>query len=667
MTTRLTVFTANLVQDTALSVSGLDRDTSSDQPFTLVDGVPLLTGRGLKGAAVAMARRFFADPLPGAITGDVKHQSAFRRSAWEFSNVRPSAGQTGLCQIRAGVGILQKTAARAEHVLYDREVMPAGTQWDFVVRVDWSRAESKAEALQAEGILGYVLKRHWSKERCWLGAAVARGLGWCHLEEKSLVAYRLDDDAYEKWLVSGREKIPVAKMSESDFPTAEPTRSWCFRSRDIDVCFGEYRPEPAKALWGLDMLAIGPHDLYASQQPVDAGGAWARPAWAAAGSAASSMATDRSILMERGSPLLSGSSVRGPMRHEFSRRQRAAGHPVKDPHEYQGKVGKSDPAGAVFGTVEDSSRILIRDARAESEWSAARLHMHAEDEFSAGSYGSAKRDAVRLLRGTFPIRVIVEGPDEATVAPVCREMDSLLALGTLGHLAVGGHKTRGAGWGRWILRTDAWDKSGDVLATVAATPAPAIAKRDEVPAKAVTDAKAAAGRLPTSMRTPAFVKVDPGQLTTQAALTLQSAANTAKKALQPLLTGNGLVAWWCEPSIDFDVTKAPQTFGRGWPDANLDGKVDEVVFFGSRACWRAARTATGWRSVLIHEVAEGQGGAGGAEPVTAVQASAQLLGPKFRKNRFPDVNLPNTLGIDVREWYADDQIVGFTLVERKNP
>ncbi len=87
--------------------------------------------------------------------------------------------------------------------------------------------------------------------------------------------------------------------------------------------------------------------------------------------------------------MLPGASVRGPLRHAFSRLERAMGRCVKDPHLVQGKVGKDDPAGKVFGTVNQSSRILIRDARAEAGWAAAKLHMHAEDEFSAGWYGSA--------------------------------------------------------------------------------------------------------------------------------------------------------------------------------------------------------------------------------------------------------------------------------------
>jgi hypothetical protein len=44
-------------------------------------------------------------------------------------------------------------------VLYDREVVPAGTRWPLVFRVDASHAGTEFE--EAEGILGYVLKRHW--------------------------------------------------------------------------------------------------------------------------------------------------------------------------------------------------------------------------------------------------------------------------------------------------------------------------------------------------------------------------------------------------------------------------------------------------------------------------------------------------------------------------
>mgnify|MGYP000993638297 FL=1 len=188
MATQLTLFTATLVQDTALSVSGIDRETSADRSFVLVNGVPTLPGRGLKGAAVAMAKRFF-NPLPRAVSDDIKH-GALRRSLWEFADTTA----TGTLQVRAGVGIRHRTGARAGGVLYDREVMPAGTRWPLRLRVDRSFALNDDEFHEAEGILGYVLAEHWAKERCWLGAGPTRGLGWRHVEE--LKAFRFDAESY---------------------------------------------------------------------------------------------------------------------------------------------------------------------------------------------------------------------------------------------------------------------------------------------------------------------------------------------------------------------------------------------------------------------------------------------------------------------------------------
>jgi CRISPR/Cas system CSM-associated protein Csm3 (group 7 of RAMP superfamily) len=629
MTIKLTLFTATLVQDSALSVSGLDRETSADQPFALVDGVPTLVGRGLKGAAVAMARRFF-DPLPRAVSDDIQH-GTLRRSAWEFAD----ATTTGVPRIRAGVGIRHKTAARASGVLNDREVIPAGTRWQLSFRVDRSYTLDDAEFTEAEGILGYVLAEHWAKGRCWLGGGVARGLGWCHIE--GLKAYRLDDTAYEAWVASGRKKLPPPLET---VPTASPTRSWCFRTLDVNVSFGEYKPDAGEPAWGLDMLAIGPHDTERAVQPTG-DGLWARPPWAIDAPVPDVLSTDRALLMEGGRPLLPGSSVRGPLRHAFSRLERASGHDVKDPHLVQGNVGENDPAGMAFGTVSQSSRILIRDARAEGEWAAAKLHMHAEDEFSAGSYGSAKRDAVRLLRGTFPVRIVVEGAEEKDVEPLMKLIDRQVALGALGHLLVGGHKTRGAGAGRWQAKPWIVD---DVKKA-----------KDWMPSKESEEQNKKRAPVERSFidrpdETEAWVRTNTETVTEP--LTIGAAAKLAKAAL-----GDELVAWWCDPTIDLALTTAPPTFGRTWPDENDSLQVDEVAFYAPRAVWRAARTSNGARFVLIEETAQ----ADDAIRVKVVHTPARLH--NFQRFSAAQTGQGNVL---LREWHCDSQLLGFTLTEERH-
>jgi len=623
------MFTAILVQDSALSVSGLDRETSADQPFALVDGVPTLVGRGLKGAAVAMARRFFK-PLPRAVSDDI-HNGALRRSAWEFAD----AITAGTLRTRAGVGIRHKTGARAGGVLYDREIIPAGTRWQLSFRVNRSYALDDAEFVEAEGILGYVLARHWAEGRCWLGGGAARGLGWCHIEE--LRAYRLDDTAYDRWVESGREQLPPAL---DEIPTVEPTRSWCFRTLDVDISFGEYLPEPNEAAWGLDMLAIGPHESERTMQPTG-DGEWARPAWATNAQTPDALSTDRALLMEDGRPLLPGASVRGPLRHAFSHEQRSAGHDVRDPHVFQGKVGADDPGGQAFGTVETSSRILVRDARAEAGWAAAKLHMHAEDEFSAGSYSSAKRDAVRVLKGVFPVRIVIEGATDEEVEPLVKLIDRQVALGALGHLPLGGQKTRGAGAGRWQAKP--W-VNDDALGARSWTP----------PAEAMPESQTSSR--PDFIEPPepykVWVQIEPGPLD-HAALTLGEAAQRARAALG----ARALVAWWCDPAIDLTLTSPPATFGRDWPDGKEELQVDEVAFYTADAVWRAARVGNGARYVLIEEVASNDPG---ARPVRAIHTPARLHGFK----RFSSENTGQG-SVLLREWHSGDEVLGFTLTKEQ--
>jgi CRISPR/Cas system CSM-associated protein Csm3 (group 7 of RAMP superfamily) len=632
MTTRLTLFTATLVQDSALSVSGLDRESSTDQPFAVVDGVPILVGRGLKGAAVAMARRFF-DPLPRSVSEEPERHSALRRSAWEFADAAPVDWTTP--RIRAGMGIRHKTGARAKGVLYDREVIPAGTKWALTFRVDWSHAEI-AGAVEAEGILGYILAQHWAQARCWLGGGAARGLGWCHIE--NLRTYRLDEVEYDRWVESGRAQLPPPL---NEVPRVEPTRSWCFRTLDVDVTFGEYRPEPSEPAWGLDMLAIGPHGSERAVQPAG-DGTWARPSWAPASAPTpDTLNTDRAILMEGARPLLPGSSLRGPMRHAFSRAERALGRAVQDPHEVQGAVEADEPGGQAFGSVAMSSRILIRDGRAGEEWAAARLHMHAEDEFSAGSYGSAKRDAVRVLRGTFPTRIVVEGPTPDKVRPLTSAIDRLVALGALGHLPVGGHKTRGAGWGHWQAR--GWAVEDVEKARSWTPPSETEPNPPGPPRTSSSEHPSRSGR--------STVRVTHGSLP-HASLTLGEAARLAQKALGD----SPLVAWWCDPAIDLARVNPPATFGRQWP-LEEHVQVDEVAFFAERSVWRAARTVTGARWVFINENEEVQTDAS-ARRVDVVHTSAKLHG--FTRFSAADIGKGTVL---ICEWHVGDELLGFTITK----
>lgn len=602
-----TVFTATLVQDSALSVGGIDRQSTADQPLALIGETPVLSGRGLKGAAVAMARRFFRD-LPRSISENLDREEALVRSAWEFRDAKAEKGfKLGL---RAGVGILHKTGARAQGVLYDREVVEAGARWPLTLCVDWYWAKEANEKPElVEGILHYVLSEHWAKKRCWLGGGAARGLGWCRLED--LKTFRLDQEAYDRW----RHDESVLPQKTAQLTPASPTKSWYFREKEIELCAGEYQPKGSDKIWGLDMLAIGPHSQSVQHQPFVTAEHWVLPRWATPNpklETLETLETNRAIAMEGGAPLLPGSSLRGPLRHAASRLRRQVGEDITDPnaptrrdaaqksgeqatdspHETSTREDTSAPADSVaqlFGTVERSSRLLICDGHAKADdqnpWLAARMHMHAEDEFAAGSYGSAKREAVRLLRATFPVRLVLEGPDPDAIKKDCAALDKLIALGELGHLPLGGHKTHGAGGGRWVAEKE-WRSCDVPAAQSTAEPVPRTEKTERRAKRVARSLSNTPEPEHGSIRLTALVLPDgPATL-----------AHVAEVACQHL--GDQLTCWWCEPKIDLDQRIPFAPFGTTW-DQLPAVHIDEAMFFVSNASLRVARTRNGLKAVLL--------------------------------------------------------------------
>ena len=118
-----------------------------------------------------------------------------------------------------------------------------------------------------------------------------------------------------------------------------------------------------------------------------------------------------------------------------------------------------------------------------------------------------------------------------------------------------------------------------------------------------------------------------------------------------------LVAWWCEPTIDFSVTTPPAIFGWKWPE---DGtlRVDEATFFFERGSWRVARTASGVRWVLIQEVGSQ---AAGAESVVVSRLPQGCTGITTRFS----AKSPGKDRLIVREWRSGMTSVGFTLNKKE--
>jgi len=429
-----TLFVGTLVQDSFLSVGGREDPVSSlDSPFCL-DGLgrPTLRGTGLAGALVATLRRM--QPVPATISGS---QNGRQPSVWRCFNSHPLSQPSSV--VRQHVAIDARTGAAATGMLFDVETLPPGTRWPFLLEVDTSRDPEAADL--ARQVLG-----HWAAGRCLLGREVARGLGWLHLERGR--EYVLTSEHLEQWPCAcdandypGYIASQFQALARPIEPAAAPLPDWCEISGTLTA--GDYKPAwhgDGDSVWGLDSLSIGGHagdELIAHWNDH-----FIAPHGLAKEARDSLFDPDFTVVTcaregdDRRLPYIPGSSLRGPLRHALARWRRAQGEGTED-------------VDTLFGTTRQSAKLLIQDAfpDPDAELSLAWFQHHAEDEFTASTYGSGKFDRVAVMQGRFRWRMVLEG-----ASPEQRQaLRELLALAKHGQIGIGGGQWRGHGWLRWQI------------------------------------------------------------------------------------------------------------------------------------------------------------------------------------------------------------------------
>lgn len=472
-----TLFVGTLVQDSALSVGGTDTLSGVDEPLCR-DGNNRFTLRGttLAGALIATARTFY--PIPTAISVDETNkppldEQSLTPSLWRVYTSHPLPSKNDIKpEARQGVGIHAQTGATAEGVLFDAETLPPGTRWQFLLEVDSWRAEKlqvPAEKIAAMALL------EWQQHRCWLGRAVARGLGWLHLED--LKAYCLNTEQVMLWPNSLKPLNKVLKEIEQDkkITTFEGEQlAQHFNLKD-DEKFqakrfyleiqGSIHVGERKNGYGLDALSVSGHaanlalshwdaDHYrfpeGKRKPEDK-------------RKNDDFNPDSSIVLTyrngRYEPFIPGSSIRGVLRHALSRCLRRKGKTIHAPNDEIPQEIPKDIVANLFGYVSEkkaqSAALLVQDAYLsngwENNWKAAWLQHHAEDEFSGGVYGIGKFDRVVLLQAEFSWRMVIETKKQKQAQAYYQRLKPIFELGEQGHLPLGGNQWRGLGWVTWRI------------------------------------------------------------------------------------------------------------------------------------------------------------------------------------------------------------------------
>lgn len=472
MTPYRTLFVADLVQDTALSTGGTDVLESTVDAPVCRDGRGRLTLRGesLGGALVATARRLHEN-LPECVTCDFGVQETTPSRWWPYTThpVREPR-----LEIRRSVGIRQDSGARADAVLFDGEIIPRFTRWRFILEVDTFDTEGRDDGAIAERLAAETLLE-WRRGRCWLGANVARGLGWAHLE--NLRAYRLTTDAADEW--PDNRQPPDAIIDAADWPAIPaddfvsafgiaPSSSsdWSYIEIRGRLCAGE-----AEDGYGVDPIAVGGQEIRTFD--ADTVGHFVQPESMDAETFREALDPDLVFALTRNvrsgaiEPFLPGSGLRGPLRHVFSRlvRGRAGtAAAVRDPNTERRARKAQDPAELLFGTTEKSAALLVADAHLaeDADWHAACLFHHAKNEFTGGVYASSLHSRAVVIEGEFAWRMVIEYREDPQMTEAIREyLAAVLQLGAIGHLPVGAAKWRSAGWPIWRVDTILWGPAGE--------------------------------------------------------------------------------------------------------------------------------------------------------------------------------------------------------------
>jgi CRISPR/Cas system CSM-associated protein Csm3 (group 7 of RAMP superfamily) len=410
-------------------------------------------------------------------------------SVWSVQSLHVE--DSTVVELRQGVGLRQETGATAGegHVLFDQETLPVDLSWGFQLEIDTLRGGPEVEALTL------LCLSEWAEGRCWLGAGVARGTGWLTLQDCEVLRLPLTEPVLTLWpdnrIASWVEVWDRLAAQEGTFRTgrlkaeglrhqatrihdhAAGKRGFWYLTLDFSLSAGAKTDG-----YGWDPVSVGGHDAGLTEKDLSGRFSWLKSPGLEAPGIPESYECDLPLQVTRRNlgngqpevwPHIAGSSLRGPLRHHASRVARGVfGEEVSDPNVSQlsDKTQErpvSGPAlrlpGArtsldeLLGSVACSSRLLVRDAQVMDPDAVllALCEHHAEDEFTAGTYHSAKFNRSALIQGTFNARIVLEAETVPELCAHIQAMAPVLLLAELGRVPLGRAKQAGLGWICWQL------------------------------------------------------------------------------------------------------------------------------------------------------------------------------------------------------------------------
>lgn len=489
--TKLIVFKGILHQDSALSTGGLIAKASAqgyapamtDHPF-MRDGLNrlVLRGSGLAGALIATARQLGYTTkkledlgiLDTPTNHDDEHKKQrlasrqhFSGSRWRVLNAHLPKTVSNETMLRQGVAIQHDTSTAAQGALYDSETLAQGTRWAFTVEcVMLGNQDHAKESLE---LLKAVLER-WEKGQAKFGASVARGLGWLTLTDCKAYNITKTIPYPNRLAIGGKEpkafeiQFKKALIDWQDYSLKPIDKKPNIIRISGKIIVGEISDDT----WGLDTFASGSHIQSFHHNDATWQNHFSKAKGEHGNEVPAKTDSDHRLPMTKNAngqlvPFIPGGSIRGVLRHAFSRWYRLQGKTINDPSKKYDAMKENketrDKVELLFGdhphrhaNKAQSSALLVRDAylAKDSDWKAVVLEHHAEDEFTASTFESAKFDRQVLLKGTFEFCMEIELNDhnQGVADEFCTFVKGITEARQL-HL--GGGVWRGYGSPKWEI------------------------------------------------------------------------------------------------------------------------------------------------------------------------------------------------------------------------
>jgi CRISPR/Cas system CSM-associated protein Csm3 (group 7 of RAMP superfamily) len=232
------ILRGTLVARTPLHVGGLGDDVDSDLPVAR-DGASRLyvPGTSLAGALRQWCEQRFGMPLAEKVWG-FQEDDRGDASHVVVEDAVIEGSDSGAVEVRDGVGIDRGTGAAAEHIKYDRAVLPRGTKLPLMIVIEIGERHIRSETLAMFAVLRDAL----TLGEVRLGGSTTRGLGRVALQPDATIT----DQAFNTragilaTLKAGRAGTPIP-------------------AQDLDEALEKHQPNACPRLEiAIDWEPVGP-------------------------------------------------------------------------------------------------------------------------------------------------------------------------------------------------------------------------------------------------------------------------------------------------------------------------------------------------------------------------------------------------------------------------